>query len=575
VRRQLAVLALLLSAGCGLPLPHGVEEPGPVNAQQPVDGGDIQVLPPGPRDDASADDIVRLFFGAQSDPADRHASAREFLAPELRQRWHDDGPVSVVGSGLQVEPADPAADAFRVSGDLVGSIGADGSYSPGRGRIDVLVRVRKGARGRWVISGVPDGLLLSTADRDRSFRPRNVYFLAPPLGTSAGVHLVPDQVFLPLTSDSADALVRRLVEGPSHQLGDSAQTAFPPGTTVRSVTTSASGLVTVDLSDQVTRVGAEQLRRMSAQLVWTLRGNPGGFSQLRLRSGGHDLAVERGGSRVVLQDRTDWASYDPDGLPADVPLYFVGGARLRVLDPSGASTDAASGSLQVDAGAASPRGGALALLSHYAGGDELRTGPATGPFRLRATGRSLSSPTWGSGERGVFFLAGGRLMLAPPRGPVVAVPVDGLTAYGRLWALRVSRDGVRAALVVGSGPTRRLLVGRLLDHGGLRVVGLRDVAPGLTDVRDLSWDSGTSLVVLGRLSGVLAPVRVVVDGSSVALVSKLGLERTTPLTVAAAPGEPVLVGVVAGRSSEVLFRDSGRLYVPVDGVSGGSPFYPG
>ena len=76
----MGLLALLLTAACGLPLSHGVQEPGPVPAEQRQDDGDIQVLPPGPRDDASADDIVRDFFGAQSDPSNHHASAREFLA---------------------------------------------------------------------------------------------------------------------------------------------------------------------------------------------------------------------------------------------------------------------------------------------------------------------------------------------------------------------------------------------------------------------------------------------------------------------------------------------------------------
>ena len=576
MRRGVGAVALLLLAGCGLPLSQGVQEPGPVPAEQRQDGGDIQVLPPGPRDDASADDIVREFFGAQSDPSNHHASAREFLAPELRARWQDTGPVSVVGSGLRVESADPAADTFRVTGDVVGGIGADGSYSAARGRVDELVRVRKGARGRWVITSVPDGLLLSAADRDRSFRPRNVFFLAPRVSTSAPPHLVPDQVFLPLSADSAEALVRRLVAGPSRLLGDSVRTAVPQGTSVRSVITDPSGLVTVDLSGEVGRATAQQQQELSAQLVWTLRGNPDGFSQLRLRADGRDVKIDRGGTRTALQERTDWASYDPDGLPPEPPLYYVGGGRLRVLDASGKSSVAASGSQRVDEGAASPRGGALALVAHLRTGDELRTGAATGPFVVRARGRALSSPTWGSGERGVFYLDAGRVRLVSSAGGTVAVPVDGIAGFGSLQAVRVSRDGVRVAVIAGVGAHRRLLVGRLVGRGGsLRMLGFRDVASGVTDVHALSWDSGTSLVVLGRLSGVTAPVRVLVDGSTVALVNKLGLELRTPLTLAAAPDEPLLVGAVDGRSTEVLFRDSGRLYVQVEGISGGSPFYPG
>lgn len=572
MRRGLAVLLLSLVAGCGLPLAGGVQEPGAVPAERRADG-DIQVLPPGPRDDASADAIVRGFFGAQSDPSDAHASAREFLASDLRKRWRDTGPVSVFEPGLEVTAVGGASDSFRVTGTLVGRINDDGSYSPERGTIDVPVQLRKAARGRWVISAVPDGLLLSTADRDRSFRPRNVYFLAPSSGpTSPPSHLVPDQLFLPVTADTADALVRRLLAGPSRPLGDSATTAFPAGTTVRSVRRDASGLVTVDLSAQVGQAGALQKEQMSAQLVWTLRGISGDFTQLVLRSAGKAVGVGSPGSQNTLQDRDAYPSYDPDGLSARAPVYYIGGRRLRLIEPTTEPAGDASGRAAVDLAAASTRGRSLALLTQTGKRWELRTGPSSGPFSVRARGASLSSPSWGSGEQGVWFLSGGRVQLAPLSGPVLDVPVDGIGRFGPLSQLRVSRDGARIGLIAGVGPQRRLLVGRIRAVGdSLRVVGVRSVAPGVSDVSALSWESATSLVVLGRVSGVTAPVRVAVDGSSVSLINRLGLEQSAPLTIAAAPDRPLVVGV----AGSVLFQDNGRLYTREEGIIGYAPFYPG
>src|SRR4051812_2329093 len=106
----------VLVAGCGLPLGGGVREPGQVPAEERV-GGDIQVLPPGPRDDASAVDIVRDFYGAQSSPVDAHASAREFLAPELRPKWRDNASVGVLDSGqLDVNAVTGQPNALRVTG---------------------------------------------------------------------------------------------------------------------------------------------------------------------------------------------------------------------------------------------------------------------------------------------------------------------------------------------------------------------------------------------------------------------------------------------------------------------------
>jgi hypothetical protein len=577
MRRHLAALSLLLVAGCGLPMAGGVQEPGALPSQQSQGGGDIQVLPPGPRDDASAFEIVRNFFGAQSDPADGHASARQFLAPELQRTWRDTGVVSVFGTELEVDPL--AADRFRVTGALVGRIGTDGAYGPADGTIDVQVQLRRGPRGRWLISKVPDGLLLSAADRDRSFRARSVYFLAPPASPSVpSSHVVPDPIFLPVAADPADALVRRLLAGPSRPLGDSVRTAFPPGTTIRRVIADPAGIVTVDLSAQVGSAPQLQKEQMSAQLGWTLLGGSDTtYSSVRLESVGRPVAIRGpGGQADDTQDRTDSASYDPDGLSARATLYYIGGRRLRQLDPTAGPVSDASGQVVVDQAAASPRGGSLALLSHGRRGDVLQTGPASGPFPVRAQARSLASPTWGSGEAGVFYLDDGAVELAPLAGAPVQVPVDGIAPYGPMRSIRVSRDGARAAIVAGTGASRCLLVGRLATRGGtLHILDLRDVAPAVTDVRDLAWDSATSVIVLGRMAGVSAPIRVVIDGSSVALVPRVFLTQGTPLSVAAAPKRPLAIGASLD-GQPVLLRDNGSgAYSQESGIVGGLPFYPG
>ncbi|MCW2571621.1 MAG: Lipoprotein LpqB, beta-propeller domain-like protein [Frankiales bacterium] len=571
-RRLLATACMLLAAGCGLPLAGGVQKPGPIPAEE-RQGGDIQVLPPGPRDDATPEDIVHGFFGAQSSPSDAHASARAFLAPALQKTWRDNGPVSVFGSNLSVVGQ---ANTFRVTAPKIGEINTDGSYNPARGKIDIRVELRRGLHGRWQITSVPDGLVLSPTDRDRSFRVRNIYYLAPPAAPgSASSHLVPDQVFLPVTAASADALVRRLLARPSRPLGDSVSTAFPTGTGVRRVQTDPTGLVTVDLTGQLSRAPARLREQMSAQLVWTLRGTAE-FSKLLLLSSGRPVDPSSNGSDRVIRDASDWQPYDPDGLVANAPLYYIGGRRLRFLEaPTGPVSDASRQQV-VDDGAASPRGGSLAFITRIRGGSELLTGPARGPFVLRARARSLSFPSWGSGEQGVWFVQNGLVKLAPPSGPPRSVAVDGLGGAGPISGLRVSRDGARIAVIAGLGTQRHLLVGRIAERtGALRVVGLRSVAPGVTDVSDLSWESGTSLLVLGRLSGVTAPVRVSVDGSSVALVPRVGLENREPLTIAAAPGDrPLVIGVLDG-GAPTLLRDNGVQYVKEPGIVGGRPFYPG
>jgi hypothetical protein len=388
-------------------------------------------------------------------------------------------------------------------------------------------------------------------------------------------HLVPDQVFLPVTADNADGLVRRLLAGPSRLLADSVSTAFPTGTAVRSVRTDASGVVTVDLSAAAGRAAAQLREQMAAQLVWTLRGS-NDFSALRFLSGGRPVPSGISDSEA-LRDRNDLQPYDPDGLSPRPPLYYVSGRRLRVLESNRVPASDASQRQVVDSAAVSPRGGAMALLTRSAAGMDLKTGPPNGPFVVRARAQSISFLTWGSGEQGVWFLRTGRVVLAPLSGAPVEVPVDGLGSAGPITGLRVSRDGARVGIIAGVGTGRRLLVGRVAERAGaLRIIGIRSVAPGVGDVRDLTWDSATSLIVLGRAAGVAGPVRVAVDGSSVILVARVGLEGTQPLTVTAAPNQPLVVAALLGRRSYVIYRASGtNRYVRERGISGSEPFYPG
>jgi hypothetical protein len=573
-------LLLVLATGCGLPLPEGVQEPRRVEPGQQK-RGDIQVLPPGPRDDNTPEQAVRGFFGAQSNPDDRHASARAFLTADRRAAWDDAGPVRVFDAqhGLSITAVEGRPEFFVVTGGRVGEIGRDGAYTRAEGTISITVRVRKGARGRWELSDAPPGLLLSTADRDRSFRWRSVYFLAPASGQpGATAHLVPDPVYFPVNADPAQALVERLIAGPSRPLGDSVETAVPTGTTLlHPVTTDAAGVVTVDLSGPVGRAPEPQLEQLSAQLVWTLRGVESGFSKLRLRSDGADVRVASGGDADGLQDRDAWASFDPDGLALSAPAYYLSGRRLRSLDPglpSGPASDDKN-RLLVDEAAIATRGGTLALLTNEGAAWALRTGLVTGTtFDVRWRGPAPASPSWGSGDRGVWFVAGGRVVLVPPSGRAVDVPVDGIGAFGPVGRLRVSRDGARVALVAGRGAQRVLVVGRVrVVRGQVRVVALRSVAPAVIDVSDVSWDGATSLVVLGRSAELSRlPIRVAVDGSTYAPLIRVGLENSEPVSLTGAPDRPLVVAATSARLP-VLFRDNGRVYTRE--ARGYAPFYPG
>jgi hypothetical protein len=233
----------------------------------------------------------------------------------------------------------------------------------------------------------------------------------------------------------------------------------------------------------------------------------------------------------------------------------------------------------------SPSSGRIAVLTRdedpETGADVVRTGPPAGPFEPFASLTRVRSLSWGSGDLGLWVVSSpadpgepvAHLLAAPGDDPLPVVfvpPAD----VGPLTTLRVSRDGARVAAIFGEGSDRRLYVGRVEPaEPGARLAGLRPVAPGLTDVADVAWESGTSMVALAPLGTPnRLPVRVTVDGSEVEPVDALGLDGE-PETVAAAPGRPLVVGAVLAGRPVLLVEEGGLFRLQAD--TGSAPAYAG
>jgi hypothetical protein len=572
----LATVGAVVLAGCGVQLPRGVQEPGSVAAEQ-REGGPIQVLPPGPRRDATAAEVVRGFLRAQSNPEHRHALAREFLAPPLRETWNDRAFVVVIDPGRRTIVQDPEEPSRVVVTEVAAArVGEDGAFrleSRTTPRPETY-EVARQPTGELLLTGVPQGLRLSPEEVGRAVTPYDVYFL----GSSGQGRLVPDRVFLPANEDPAEAVVASLLSGPSSALRGAVRSAAPAGLALERPVTTDDGVVTVDVGPEARGLSPDEQVRLSAQLAWTLRSAVGGaYTGLRLLVEGVPLDVPGVGP---VQRRGAWADYDPDGLPPRAPAYYVADRALRSLDGGLAASEATQGgSLAVDGAAASPAG-RLALLSRTDAGWELRTGPPQGPFGDPVlSAPQLGSLSWGSGERGLWLLAPGpapQVLLVPADSAAAAAPVPYETPddAGPLTALRVSRDGARIALVLGVEQARQLYVGRIEVVGAWpRITGVRAVVPELYDVTDVAWETGTSLVVLARQGGSgVAPFRVAVDGSTDEPVQRVGLPGA-PESLAAAAGRPLVVSVVDEADRRVLYRDSGALFREVG--PGSAPFYPG
>lgn len=563
---RLVVVVVLATAGCSLPLSPGVHPVGDAPAVQRP-GLPLQVIPPGPKPGDTPVGTVLGFLGAEASSDGHHAIARQFLTPGASTGWKDDAQVEVYDPDELVVTQEPGATAsattVRVTAKVTALVRPDGSYvvTPGSTVVEEYPLVRKDQQ--WLLASAPPGLLLTEADRGRLFSPESIYYLAP-VAPGSAPHVVPDQVFLPVGGDLATTLVSRMLEPPSAALAGSVWTAVPPRTSLRSVTQSVSGVVTVDL------VGAETLsgslaQSFSAQLAWTLRGLGPAFRGLRVLMDGRSLDVPGVG---VVQDPDQWVTYDAEGEGTSPPYFFVSKRRLAAsVDlPAGPATAGEPGdghAIAVDAVAVTPDRVTAALLETGPGGlVTVRTGLLRGtsfPVVARATG--LRSPSWGSGERGLWLLRGDRGVALLSQG-LHPVMVDGLPA-GHLDGLAVARDGVRIALLVGGG----VYVGRIVFVGATpHVVGLTAILPLMHQARQVVWESGTELVVLGRLTRSVQVVRVAVDGSSSETLNTAGL---VPTEIAASPGGVIVV------SGQRLYLLTSGVFRQVQPDAASAVVYPG
>jgi hypothetical protein len=127
------------------------------------------------------------------------------------------------------------------------------------------------------------------------------------------------------------------------------------------------------------------------------------------------------------------------------------------------------------------------------------------------------------------------------------ITVSGLPLKTALIAAIPSRDGTRAALVVRSGPRTGLLLARIVRARGRASTITVDepirVESRLVEVLDTAWEGADTLAVLGSESAGSLQV------FEIDLARGTSTSRGTPeapVSVAAAPGLPTLVGAADG-----------------------------
>lgn len=543
-RQAVVAAALLLAAGGCVGVPSGgrVISGNAGGAEQPAADPYVRIIPVGPQRDADPVTIVRAFRTASASfdgPNGDHQVAREYLV--CASCWQP-GVASIVYDHIDQPVLQPVGDGssaatVTVQGHQRGRIGADGQYIADPRGFKEQFQLRRDAQRQWRIAQAPQELVLSRDDVDRAFRTLDLYFFAPDTEV-----LVPNPVFIPLVSRSwiATRLVRQLIGGPTNWLkGAAVRSAFPAGARLRGLDI-VNGLATVDLSSPA-RAG--DLRGMSIQLMWTLRQLPE-VRRMRLRIDG--TAADVPGVGGMPESAGDGNAGNPDGDGTGQPAYVrTADGLLARLDLRGPQP--LQPKLQVNHPAVSYDHREVASLNPD--GDRLTvTDLVAGLNRvgLRAAAKDgrFTTPSWDT--RGNVWTVestthGSRLWVI--EGGTHPVPFDSWAlAQYPVKALRVARDGTRAAVIVQVGGGWQVQLGRVdrAPSGGLQAEGFIAISSELQSITDLAWRTADQLAVIGAAQGNPSPLLYDVPVSGTEIQPMIGPGGDME-AIAAYPGAPLLV----------------------------------
>ncbi|WP_307849576.1 LpqB family beta-propeller domain-containing protein [Qaidamihabitans albus] len=538
---------------------------------------------PEPAPDLDPLTVVREFVRASAQPASDNAAARAYLERTERQTWRPDQSLTVIqdtfGTVYAPSSEQPAGENERLvtlRGFQVGRLGPDSAFIPSTDSVEVPVRLRRQQNAQWRIVDPPNNIMITETDFTESYFRVPVYFFAP--DSSA---LVPDLRYVVAKPQSGlpARVVDLLLAGPSNGLAGAVRNPLGDSATLESnVTGTSDGALVVPLSG-VEEQSVQDRKLIAAQIVRSLQNVT--TSRIRLLSDG----------TALVPGHIDWR---PSDLPAyealsspssELPGLMVVDGRVRSLG-NGAPIDdpAGTGALNVESAAQSINGEQLAVVERVGDRARLRVGDygANGQVVDLADAKALTRPSWRpaastSSSSGELWTAVDqeqvvRVLRAPDgRWTPQSVNASEITAVGPITGLRLSRDGVRVAVIAG-GQLLVASVVRAADGTSVTLRAPRILQSGqLGEVVDVDWISQDTLIAATASESV--PVaRVPVDGLR---LDKFNSSNLTPpmSAVTAAPGRPIVVADAGGLWT---VSDVGEVWRPhAHSHAEARPFYPG
>lgn len=508
VGTSLVVSASLLAACTSLPTNS---DPHVLRSFQPLQPTETVI---GPEENREPDLLLRDFYAASAIPTGSYEAARAFLTPAARQMWDPSEQTLIVDRiGVNTQ-AGPSANkrSFTVHGNVVGTLGSGGVFSPERGSYEATIELEQ-VDGQWRISSLPAGIVMERTELRNQYQPYNLYYF-----DSAGQELVTDRRWVYAPRDYlASTLISLLLDGPARRLQPALDVELPASVSYTGYEEDAFNFTGFADTDE------EERTRFAAQVVWTL-ASAGINGPFVLRADGEPLLAN---AQELTTD--DFVEVSPfmDAV-GDTALYTLadgkvarvtGGAPQQVSGMLGNAGNVLTADISADGRWAGVFG------SNEEGAEVvLRAGQegANGRELLRA--ETFSQPSLESNAGAVWAVADGqrivRAVQSAATGEVVTAEIQAelpAGVEGNISVLRLSRTGSRVVMVIDG----RLYTG-IVDRrspGGRSIVNVLEYAFELGGtVVAADWQPDGSLIV--GTSHPSSPVmRVEQDGSSATTLS--------------------------------------------------------
>jgi hypothetical protein len=324
---------------------------------------------------------------------------------------------------------------------------------------------------------------------------------------------------------------------------------------------------------------------MAAQLVWTLTSpaySPALIQAVKLKINGR-LWAPRSGDTV--QSLAEYSRYIPSVSRAQNLYYVAADGAVRMFGKQAHSVavpgQAGTGDFPLSKIAVSVSGHYLAGVAGPAttvytadlAAAAKEHAPATaGNLHSRLTGSRFSTPSWDSA--GDLWVAGrvkGQpgVWVIPAASKGKPVPVSLPVGVDTVTGLKVAPDGVRIALIVGSGATAHLMVGAIArSGGGVFITQAVPLAPGLSGPTALTWYDEDHLLAITQSADGTRLWEVPVNGDlPIPKSPQPGMASIT----AAGPQNSLYAGVSGGR----LLNSVGLGEPWRDITAGSAATYPG